>query len=196
MRILISTVVVIALIWLSTLFLSIESGLQLGPPYRVFFTLVVLFIGALFYLLRSPAMAPFKSVKRALGSALLVFIATVGLMVLLSNIAPQFAFEDTISATKTTGEMGATIFNDPNVGCFLCHAIDGVGGTRGPDLSHVASIVGDRQPGVSAEDYLKAALIDPGAFVVPTYDNIMPPLASRLSAEELDALIEYLETLK
>lgn len=196
MRILIATTVVIALIWLSSLFLSVESGLQLGPPYRVFFTLVALFIGSLFYLLGRPAMSPFRSSGRALGSAFLVFITTVGLMVLLANVAPQFEIENTASATKTNADKGEAIFNDPNVGCFLCHAVEGTGGTRGPDLSNIASTAGQRQPGLSAEEYIRQSLLEPGAYVVPTYDNIMPPVAQRLSSQELDTLTEYLETLK
>ncbi len=196
MRILISVAIVIALIWLSPLFLSVESGLGLGLPYRVFFTLFVLFSGFVFYQLRSPTMPPFKSARRALGSVLLVFVATIGFIVLLANLAPQFAVESAASVAATSGERGKAIFNDPNLGCFLCHTIDGVGGTRGPDLSHVASIVGERQPGMAGEDYLEESLLDPNAFVVPTYDKIMPPVALGLSDEELDALIEYLMTLK
>ena len=196
MRIIISVAAVIALVWLSPLFLSLESGLKFGLPYRVFFTLFVIFAGFFFYLLRSQPTSPFKSTRRALAAVFLVFVGSVGLMVLLSNLAPQFAFEGTASATATAAEKGKAIFNDPNFGCFLCHTVNGAGGTRGPNLSHVASVASQRRPGVSAEDYLRESLANPGAYVVPTYDNIMPPIGQRLSAEELNNLIEYLKTLK
>ena len=196
MRIIISVLALIALIWLSPIFLSLQTGLRLGLPYRVFFTLFVLFAGAFFYLLRSPPMSPFKSTRRALATVFIVFAASVGFIVLLSNLAPQFAFESAASATANAGEKGKAIFNDPNMGCFLCHTINGAGGTRGPNLSHVASIASQRRPGMSAEDYLRESINNPGAYVVPTFDNIMPPISQRLSAEELNNLIEYLKTLK
>ncbi|MBI2850568.1 MAG: cytochrome c [Chloroflexi bacterium] len=196
MRIIISVVLVIALIWLSPLFLSDESGLRLGLPYRVFFTLFTLFTGFLFYLLRSPAMSPFKSTKTALGAVVLVFAASVGLMVLLAAISPQFAFESKATATVTPAERGKIVYEDPNNGCFLCHVIDKTGGTRGPDLSHIASVAGERRSGMSTGDYLKESLLQPGAYVVPSYDNIMPPVAQRLSAEQLNDLIAYLSSLK
>lgn len=196
MRIIISVVVAIALIWLSPLFLSDESGLRLGLPYRVLFTLFVLFTGFLFYLLRSRAMSPFKSTKTALGSVVLVFVTSVGFMVLFSSVSPQYAFESTPTETVTPVERGKAVYNDPNMGCFLCHAIDKAGGTRGTDLSHIASVAGERRSGMSTEDYIKESLLNPGAYVVPSYDNIMPPVAQRLSPEQLDDLIAYLRSLK
>ncbi|MDP2728912.1 MAG: cytochrome c [Dehalococcoidales bacterium] len=196
MRIIISVVIVITLIWLSPLFLSDEFGLRLGLPYRVFFTLFTLFAGFLFYLLRSPAMSPFKSTKTALGIVVLVFGASVGFIVLLSAVSPQFTFESKATATVTPAERGKAVYDDPNMGCFLCHAINKTGGTRGPDLSHIASVAGERRQGMSTEGYLKESLLNPGEYVVPSYDNIMPPVAQRLSAEQLDDLIAYLSSLK
>lgn len=196
MRIIISVVVVIALIWLSSLFLSDGSGLRLGLPYRVFLTLFTLFTGFLFYLLHSPAMSPFKSTKTALGSVVLVFVTSVGLIVLLSVASPQFAFQGAALAPVTPVEKGKAVYDNPNMGCFLCHVVEGTGGTRGPDLSHTASRAGERRPGMSAEEYLKESLLDPGAYVVSSYDNIMPPIARQLSSEQLDDLMAYLMSLR
>lgn len=196
MRILIAVVAIIAMIWLFPLFLSVESGIRFGVPYRIFFTLLVLFVGFLFYFIRAPATAPPESAGKALGSAAIVFVVSIGLVVLLANFAPQFAFERKNSAADTPVENGKVVFNDPNAGCFLCHAIGGAGGTRGPDLSHVATTASKRRPGMAAEDYLKESLFNPGAYVVPTYDNIMPPIAQRLPPEKLSDLLNYLMTLK
>ncbi|MBI4286824.1 MAG: c-type cytochrome [Chloroflexi bacterium] len=196
MRILIAVVAIIALIWLLPLFLSVESGLKFGLPYRVFFSLIVIFVGFVFYLLRAPDMPSPKSAGRAVASVAIVFVASIGLIVLFANLAPQFAFESKGSAAGTPIESGKAIFNDPNAGCFLCHAVGGAGGTRGPDLSHVATVASKRRPAMSAEDYLKESLLNPSAYVVPTFDNIMPPIAQRLPPEKLNDLLTYLMTLK
>lgn len=196
LRILLGVITVIAIIWLVPPFLSVESGLRFGVPYRVFFSFFTLFAGFLFYLLSAQALPPFKSAGRALGSAVLVFVASAGVIVLLANLAPQFTDEGGASTAATPQERGKAVFNDFNVGCFLCHQMDGSGGTRGPDLTHVASRAGNRRPGLSAEDYLKESLLNPSTFVVASYDNIMPPIAQQLPAEKFDDLIAFLMARK
>ena len=196
MRLFITLFAILAAIWVMPILLPVESGLKFGVPYRVFFTLIAIFGGLWFFLLRLPSTPPLKSTRRALGSVALVYILSIGAIVLFANLAPQFAFEGKGSAADTPVENGKVVFNDPNAGCFLCHAIGGVGGTRGPDLSHVATMASKRRPGMAAEDYLKESLFNPGAYVVPTYDNIMPPIAQRLPPEKLSDLLNYLMTLK
>lgn len=197
MRLLAIVIALVAAIWLVPLFLSVESGLRFGWPYRVFFTLIVLFGGSLFHLLRTQAMSPLKSTARAFGSVALVFFVSIGLIVLLANLAPQFAFEGSSAAVAATPqERGKALFNDPKVGCFLCHAVGGSGGTRGPDLSHVAVVAGKRRSGMSVEDYLRESVLNPSVYVVPSYDNIMPPVARNLSPEALEDLLTYLLSLK
>ncbi|MBI4332720.1 MAG: cytochrome c [Chloroflexi bacterium] len=187
---------VIAAAWLVPIFLTDASGLKFGFPYRVFFTLFTLFAGFLFYLLRGPAVSPIESAPKAVASVVAVFLGSVGLIVLLANLSPQFAFESKAALGQTSQEKGKVLFNDPNVGCFLCHQVAGSGGTRGPDLTRAASVAAQRQPALSAEDYLKESINNPGTYVVPSYDNIMPPYAQRISPEQLRDLIAYLMTLK
>lgn len=69
--------------------------------------------------------------------------------------------------------------------CAACHQVSGIGGTAGPDLTRI----GSRQPDV---DWHIRHLKDPGS-VVP--DSAMPDYA-HLSDSELNALAEYLVTLK
>jgi nitric oxide reductase subunit C len=69
--------------------------------------------------------------------------------------------------------------------CSACHIIGGVGGTSGPDLTHVAS----RKPD---PEWHKQHLIDPSSVV---QDSAMPSY-SHMSEEELNQIVEYLITLK
>ncbi len=74
--------------------------------------------------------------------------------------------------------------------CAVCHgAAEGVG----PSLSAMR----DRAPtvvaGLSAQEYLRQSIVEPGAFVVPGYQDIMPKdYAETLTAEEINGLITFI----
>src|SRR6266542_1919632 len=81
--------------------------------------------------------------------------------------------------------------------CEICHRI-GQKGTRAPDLAGIGARAGKTKPGLSAKQYIIESLLQPGAFVVEGYPNIMPavdkpPIA--LNRSELWALTAFLESL-
>lgn len=77
--------------------------------------------------------------------------------------------------------------------CGRCHVIDGQGGALGPDLSHIGTIAAERDPSLTAEDYIRESIVAPGAYVVPGYNDVMPRgLARNLSPADLEALVRYL----
>lgn len=81
--------------------------------------------------------------------------------------------------------------------CGVCHTIEGVStGQLAPELSHIGSVAADRQPGVPARDYIQQSLLDPAAFMVEGFNPIMPSIEGRLSPEQLQALVDYLLSLK
>ena len=54
-----------------------------------------------------------------------------------------------------------------------------------------------RRPGVSALEYIRQSILDPGAYVVPGYQDSMPrDLGRDLSPTDLEALVAYLLSLE
>ena len=94
---------------------------------------------------------------------------------------------------------GAVAFGD--ISCAPCHAIEGLQGATGvtgPDLTQIGSIAEDRVAGLSAEEYIRQAIVDPEEYVVDGFSaGIMPTnYGDRLSDEEIDDLVEYLASLR
>jgi cytochrome c2 len=96
------------------------------------------------------------------------------------------------SAGLAQAKTGEQIFTA--AGCAGCHkfAPAGSNGTIGPSLDELQSAAADREPGKSAEDYVRESLTDPGAFVVQGFSNSMPAFEGRLTDEQIQALVEYL----
>src|SRR4249919_122363 len=80
--------------------------------------------------------------------------------------------------------------------CEICHRI-GQKGTRAPDLAGVGARAAKTKPGMSAKQYIIESLLQPGAYLVEGYPNIMPqvdkpPIA--LNRSEVWALTAFLES--
>lgn len=92
---------------------------------------------------------------------------------------------------------GKAIFTDS--GCGACHTLGDAGSDAkiGPALDDLAT--GDavrfgKQNGQSPEEYVRTAIVDPGAFVVPDFPAGTMPTSygDDLSDEEIDTLVKYL----
>jgi len=67
---------------------------------------------------------------------------------------------------------GEEIFHTKGT-CEICHRI-GQKGTRAPDLAGIGARAGKTKPGMSAKQYIIESLLQPGAYLVEGYPNIMP----------------------
>src|SRR2546428_10350145 len=81
--------------------------------------------------------------------------------------------------------------------CEICHRI-GQKGTRAPDLAGIGARAAKTKPGLSARQYIIESLLQPGAYIVEGYPNIMPqvdkpPIA--LNRSEIWALAAFLRSL-
>ena len=98
-------------------------------------------------------------------------------------------------------ERGKDIFFASNIGggtgCRLCHSLKPGEVKVGPSLAGIATRAATRAPGMTAEEYIRQSIVDPGAYIVPGFDNKMPPyIADNLSEQDLEDLIAFLMTLK
>jgi mono/diheme cytochrome c family protein len=81
--------------------------------------------------------------------------------------------------------------------CGSCHDPNLFGQRIGPPLDHIGSTAETRRAGQTAPDYIRQAILDPGAYVVPGYQDSMPrDLGRDLSPTDLDALVAYLLSLR
>ncbi len=96
------------------------------------------------------------------------------------------------SAGLAQAKTGEQIFTA--AGCAGCHtfAPAGSNGTIGPNLDELAAAAGEREPGKSAEDYIRESLTQPDAFLAEGFGNAMPSYEGRLTDEQLQVLTEYL----
>jgi mono/diheme cytochrome c family protein len=79
-------------------------------------------------------------------------------------------------------------------GCAGCHtfAPAGSNGTIGPNLDELAAAADQREPGKSAEEYVRESLTNPEAFLAEGFGNAMPSYEGRLTDEQIQALVDYL----
>ena len=120
--------------------------------------------------------------RRPLAALLVVFIWTMIVVFWVAGEratwSPDFDVPalpaETVGTDDSTVVAGAKLFHDR--GCAFCHAIGGIGGKRGPDLSDV----GDR---MSADQI--TARITNGGPNMPAYVRVLSP-------EETGAIVEFL----
>lgn len=88
-----------------------------------------------------------------------------------------------------------------NNGCVGCHSIDG-SKIVGPSFKNMFKRVtkvkkdGSVLEIIADEKYIKNSIINPADEIVDGYINMMPAFKGVLSEEELDAVINYIKTLK
>ena len=104
-------------------------------------------------------------------------------------------------ATGINPEAGEAIYWGDGQ-CHTCHSIGTSGSaTRGPNQEGLAARAEERakEAGLSSGlEYLVESIVDPSAFVVEGYDNIMPKVYDApimLGREQIQAVLTYLQTL-
>lgn len=80
--------------------------------------------------------------------------------------------------------------------CVGCHALTPSTWSLAPVMEGISERAVERVEGLSAGVYLEQSILDPSAYLVPGFRNIMfPQYAEHLSEQDLADLIAYLMTL-
>ena len=84
-----------------------------------------------------------------------------------ADSAKQQARLEELLGTLKDGDVrrGQAVFHNPKVACFSCHAIGYLGGTIGPDLTHIGRIRTERD--------LLEAIVFPSASFVRSYEPVL-----------------------
>jgi len=86
-------------------------------------------------------------------------------------------------------------FTRPPANCATCHSLQPDVVLVGPSLANVGNRAGSRRAGMTAEQYLRQSILDPGAFVVPGFPNAMARnFGEVLNGEQISDLIAFLMT--
>ncbi len=95
------------------------------------------------------------------------------------------------------------IINSISPRCTACHRISSKGNSNGPgpNLNGLKDRAGNQVPGLSAREYVKQSILDPGAFIVEEcpkskcVDVMYKKYHEKISSEDLEKLVNYLLTL-
>ncbi len=131
---------------------------------------------------------------------LAVTLAVIGFYTAVAHLIPQLQSEVPAAVSLGSGTSpeelvaaGDQIFHQI---CTACHGL----GTRAPNLltdyagkgpigARCAAAFG---PG--CKEYLHRSLVAPGDSVVPGFQNIMPPMSAQLSAQQIWAVVAFLQS--
>ncbi|MDX1614727.1 MAG: cytochrome c [Candidatus Promineifilaceae bacterium] len=81
--------------------------------------------------------------------------------------------------------------------CTSCHSLKADVRVIGPSLAGVSERAATRTAGLSAEAYIRQSIVDPDAYVVDGFNDLMPKnFGNRFDEKELAALTAYLMALE
>ncbi len=94
-------------------------------------------------------------------------------------------------------EAGYYWFSRPPANCATCHSLEPGVVIVGPSLAGAATRAESRVAGMSASEYLRTSILDPGAFVVPGFPDAMARnLGEVLDDQQINDILAFLETLE
>lgn len=134
----------------------------------------------------------------------LVVLGTVGFYTMIANSIPQVESEvptELSFSGNVTPEQLVAAGEELYLGAGQCTSCHGLG-TRAPNLvadekgtGLIGERCGARVSGQDCKTYLHESLVKPTAYVVDGYEPIMPDISRTMSANQIWALVAYLQSV-
>ena len=122
---------------------------------------------------------------------------SVLILVILALVACSSAPPSAKDLPPGDASRGAQLFSQSINGapsCASCHNLDNTVNT-GPGMQGYGARAGTRVPNVSAQDYTYQSIVQPGAYIVPGFGNVMyDQFGQRLSPQQIADLMAFLLT--
>jgi cytochrome c oxidase subunit IV len=103
---------------------------------------------------------------------------------------------ESVVAAPGNAAAGRQVFE--KYACGACHAVTSIPsakGNIGPVLDGLAQRASQRIAHMSAADYIRQSVMEPGAYVVKGYLKLMPDLRTGMSEREFNDLVAWLQAL-
>lgn len=105
-----------------------------------------------------------------------------------------------VSCSGSDTSAGADLFAERSLGalrgCSTCHTVTDRPSVGGPALIGIGSQAGDRVDGLGADEYIRQSIVAPAAWFADGWGEGMPAYDGVLTADEVDALVDYLLSLR
>jgi cytochrome c2 len=142
----------------------------------------------------------------------LVLIVVVLALTACGGGAAKPAGSESQPAAAASGNVdnGKKLFNEPVIasagapGCATCHSVEKDKTLVGPSLAGIATDAANtvkeadyKGTAKTADEWLRESILNPNVDVPEGFKpDLMPKTFNKLSAQELDDLVAYLQTLK
>ncbi len=119
----------------------------------------------------------------------------LGKIKIVETEAEWLAWLDKSNTVVVSAESGKTLFETK--GCTACHSVDGSAMT-GPTFKGLwgRAEQTNKGPITVDADYITESILQPQAKLVNGYQPVMPPYQGQLKQDQINAIIEYIKTLK
>lgn len=129
------------------------------------------------------------------GWLILLTLGLVGCSSSGTNQSPANA--DPVQRGKALFELNM-IGENKAPGCIVCHSLEAGKNLVGPSLAGIATYAQTAVPGMSAEAFLRQAILEPDKHLMEGYPAgvMYANYGKDLAPEDIDALIAFMLTLK
>jgi mono/diheme cytochrome c family protein len=137
-----------------------------------------------------------KIVMVVVGTVTMFTLVSMWIPQVESEVPEELAFTGEVTADDLV-RAGEQLYHGAG-GCMACHGL----GERAPRLladDRGSGLIGERcderVAGMSCKEYLWESMVDPGAYVVDGFQNIMPDARRTMSDAQIWAIVAFLQSV-